>query len=71
MGEAEQVFFNEPLIIIDDAEHSQTEERFAAFGVTDVGRRLVAIYTNRGNKIRIISVRDMHKKERAFYENES
>ena len=71
MGEAEQVFFNEPLIVIDDAKHSKTEKRFAAFGVTDAGRRLVAIYTIRGDKIRVISTRDMHKKERVFYENES
>ena len=70
-GEAEQLFFNEPLVIIDDAKHSKIEKRFAAFGVTDAGRRLVAIYTIRGDKIRIISTRDMHKKERAFYENES
>lgn len=70
-GEAEQVFFNEPLTVIDDAKHSQNEKRFAAFGVTDAGRRLVAIYTIRGSKIRIISARGMHKKEREFYENES
>ena len=70
-GEAEQLFFNEPLVVIDDAKHSKTEKRFAAFGVTNAGRRLVAIYTIRGDKIRIISTRDMHKKERAFYENES
>ncbi len=70
-GEAEQVFFNEPLVVIDDAKHSKTEKRFAAFGVTNAGRRLVAIYTIRGDKIRIISARDMHKKERAFYENEN
>ena len=70
-GEVEQVFFNEPLVVIDDTKHSQTEKRFAAFGVTNAGRRLVAIYTIRGDKIRIISTRDMHKKERVFYENES
>lgn len=70
-GEAEQLFFNEPLVVIDDTKHSKIEKRFAAFGVTDAGRRLVAIYTIRSEKIRIISARDMHKKERAFYENES
>ena len=71
LGEAEQLFFNEPLVVIDDAKHSKIKKRFAAFGVTDAGRRLVAIYTIRSEKIRIISARDMHKKEREFYENES
>ena len=70
-GEAEQMFFNEPLIIIDDAKHSQSEERFAAFGVADTGRKLVVVYTIRGDKIRVISARDMHKKEREFYEKEN
>ncbi len=70
-GETEQVFFNEPLIILDDAKHSKAEKRVAAFGVTDAGRRLVVVYTVRGDKIRVISARDMHKKERAFYEQES
>ena len=70
-GESEQLFFNEPLVVIDDAKPSQTEKRFAAFGVTNAGRQLMVIYTIRSDKIRIISVRDMHRKEREFYENES
>ncbi len=37
-GESEQVFFNEPHIILNDFKHSQTEQRFAAFGVTNNGR---------------------------------
>ena len=70
-GEAEQVFFNEPLVIIDDVKHSQIEKRFAAFGVTDTGRRLVVIYTIRDDKIRVVSTRNMHRKEKVFYDNES
>jgi len=66
--ECEQVFFNQPLIILDDPKHSVVEERFAAFGRTDQGRLLVAVYTMRGTKLRIISARDMSKKERLFYE---
>ena len=30
MAEAEQVFFNEPLLVIDDTKHSQGEMRFHA-----------------------------------------
>lgn len=66
--ECEQMFFNEPLIILDDPKHSVVEERFAALGRTDKGRLLVVVYAMRGKKLRIISARDMSKKERLFYE---
>ena len=67
--ECEQVFFNNPIIILNDPKHSITEDRFAAFGKTDRGRRLVVIYTKRGSKIRVISARGMNRKEKQFYEN--
>jgi len=67
--ECEQVFFNEPLIILEDARHSVVENRFAAFGHADSGRRLVIVYTMRKKHIRVISARDMNKRERSFYEN--
>ena len=66
--ECEQVFFNEPLIVFDDSKHSLSEKRWAAFGQTDAGRWLTVIFTGRGDRIRIISARDMSRKERAFYE---
>jgi len=65
--ECEQIFFNEPLVILDDAKHSQKERRYAAFGFTDENRKLTIIFTMRFNRIRIISARLMSKKERAFY----
>ena len=70
MAEAEQVFFNEPLLLIADMKHSQGELRFHALGQTDDGRTLHITFTLRisGEKIRVISARDMHKKERAIYE---
>lgn len=67
--ECEQLFFNEPLVILDDPKHSLAEERFAAFGKTDNGRRLIIVYTIRGSSIRVISARDMNRKERDFYED--
>ena len=67
--ECEQVFFNQPLIVLDDAKHSDKEERFAVFGQTDTGRKLTIVYTVRGTLLRVISARDMNKKERLFYEN--
>lgn len=66
--ECEQVFFNEPLLILDDPKHSLTEKRWAAFGITDIGRYLVIIFTKRDTLLRVISARDMNRKERQFYE---
>lgn len=68
-SECEQVFFNEPLVILDDPKHSVAEDRSAAFGQTDLGRMLVVVYTPRGSLIRIISARDMNRREREFYEH--
>lgn len=69
-AEAEQAFFNQPLLLLDDVAHSQTEARFHALGRTDDGRLLHVSFTLRGNneRIRVISARDMHKKERTVYE---
>lgn len=67
--ECEQIFFNEPLIVLDDPKHSMAEKRNAAFGITDDGRQLAVVYTMRGSNIRVISARDMNRKERRFYED--
>jgi uncharacterized DUF497 family protein len=66
--ECEQIFFNEPLIILDDPKHSSVEKRWAAFGKTDAGKLLTVIFTKRGSLIRVISARAMKRKERNFYE---
>ncbi len=70
MAESEQVFFNAPLLTLEDSEHSYQEPRFHALGKTDDGRQLHITFTIRHHreKIRIISARDMHRKERAVYE---
>ena len=65
--ECEQIYFNEPLIILDDPKHSYAEKRWTAFGKTDAGRRLTVIFTKRDSLIRVISARDMKRKERIFY----
>ncbi len=66
--ENEQAFFNRPLIVVQDVQHSQDEERFYALGKTDQGRRLFVAFTIRKKLIRVISSRDMNKKERKIYE---
>src|SRR4030042_4382653 len=67
-GECEQMFFNKPLLVLDDPGHSVAEKRWAGFGKTDSGRLLVVIFTKRGNLLRVISAREMKDRERKFYE---
>ena len=70
MAEAEQVFFIVPLILTVDPQHSHAESRFHALGRTMEGRRLHVTFTLRsdGTAIRVISARDMHRRERVIYE---
>lgn len=72
-AEAEQVFFNAPLLLLADVKHSQQEPRFHALGKTHQTRLLHITFTLRqqNNLIRVISARDMHKKERSIYEQAS
>lgn len=73
MAQAEQVFFNAPLLLLEDASHSRQEPRLHALGKTDDGRTLHITLTLRqsGQLIRVISARDMHRKERVIYEQAS
>ena len=66
--EAEQVFFNRPLIVADDPKHSQTERRYYVLGQTDEDRALFIAFTVREKLIRVISARDMSRKEREVYQ---
>ena len=66
-GECEQVFFHEPPQIAPDAPHSQTEERWAAWGRTAGGRTLAVVFTLPHDRIRPISARGMNRKERQRY----
>ncbi len=70
MAQAEQVFFNAPLLLLEDLKHSGREPRFHALGQTDDRRLLHITFTLRhaGEKIRVISARNMHRKERVSYE---
>ena len=70
MAEAEQVFFNSPLLLLPDPKHSESEPRLHALVKTTAGRRLHITLTLRvdGTMIRVISARDLHRKERMIYE---
>jgi uncharacterized DUF497 family protein len=66
-AECEQVFFNAPLVLATDPEHSAREARFFALGQTDGGRLLLIVFTLRGTLIRVISARPMSRREREVY----
>ena len=68
--EAEEMFSKDPLVLTRDQAHSRPgERRFGAFGKTKARRRLFAIFIIKGNKIRVISVRDMTRTEEDVYED--
>jgi len=65
--ESEQAFFNRPLIVADDTKHSRTEKRYFVLGQTDEDRPLFIAFTVRKRRIRVISARDMNRKEKKVY----
>jgi len=69
-SEGEVVFFNQPLLLLEDARHGGQELRYHALGKTHEGRRLHITFTLRKHStlIRVISARDMHRKERTIHE---
>lgn len=69
-GECEQVFFNRPLVVGEDSRHSADEARYYALGQTDIQRSLFLVFTVRHRRIRIISARDMSRKERKVYDEQ-
>lgn len=68
-SECEQVLFNLPFLLMDDTAHSHNEKRFYILGITDAKRKLFIAFTLRNNLIRVISARDMSRKEREVYDN--
>ena len=67
-SECEETFFHQPLIVIEDETHSKSENRFHALGKTAKNRLLFISFTIRNRNVRIISARNMSKKEKQFYE---
>jgi uncharacterized DUF497 family protein len=67
-SECEELFGAAPLLLFEDAAHSRSEPRWFALGRTRTGRGLYAVFTIRGSRIRIVSARDMSRKERRVYD---
>jgi uncharacterized protein len=68
VDEIEQVFFDEQKKTFLDVIHSEKEVRYRVVGKTKENRLLFVVFTVRGNKIRVISARDLNKKEYSLYE---
>lgn len=66
--ECEEVFFATPLLVAIDEKHSGPEARFYGLGQTDERRLLFVVFTIRERLIRVISARDMSRRERRAYE---
>jgi uncharacterized DUF497 family protein len=67
-GEATTVFRDSLSITIADPDHSHSEERFVDIGLSHRGQLLVVSYTERKDRIRIISARLANRAERKSYE---
>ena len=65
--ECEQIFFNRPLVAARDEKHSNYEIRFYVLGKTDLNRKLFVVFTIRNKLVRIISAKDMSRKEKQEY----
>lgn len=65
--EAESIFFHDPLLLRSDAGHSMREKRYLAMGETSAGRGLLVVFTVRNKLIRVISARDMNRREMEVY----
>ena len=67
--ECEELFFHTPLVVKDDPRHSTNEARYYALGQTAAARLLFVAFTIRGDLIRVISARDMSRRERKVYQS--
>lgn len=67
-NECEELFGERPLLLCEDLVHSRNETRHLALGQTRAGRRLLVVLTIRGKRLRVISARDMSRKERSIYD---
>ncbi|UCC83112.1 MAG: BrnT family toxin [Gemmatimonadota bacterium] len=66
--ECEGAFFVQPLLVAVDEKHSGREPRYFVLGQSVTGRGLFIVFTIRGDLIRVISARDVSRRERKIYE---
>jgi uncharacterized DUF497 family protein len=68
--EAQSVFYDLRSLTIHHPDYTKTESRFIDIGISKENRVLVVVYTERENRIRIISARKATKSERKQYEKD-
>ena len=66
--ESEEAFFDPHKKILKDILHSGKESRYVLLGQTKEKRALFIVFTLRKHKVRVISARDLNRKERKLYE---
>lgn len=71
--EAQSVFYDDHARLVDDPDHSESEDRFILLGLSEAARLLIVVHAYRGpdGRIRIISARKATPRERAGYERGS
>lgn len=67
-GECEEAFSDDRKVVREDRKHAHAESRHYLIGRTNNGRILFISFTVRKKMIRVISARDINKKERTYYE---
>ena len=70
-AEAGTVFGDELAITVPDPDHSDDENRYITIGWSNRRRLLIVSHTDRDDKIRIISARELTPRERKTYEEEN
>lgn len=65
--EAVSVFADAMALTFSDSDNSETEDRSRTYGISNKGRLLVVVHTERKNNIRIISARKVTQNEKTIY----
>lgn len=68
MAECEEAFFDSHKRLLGSALHAGHETRYVLIGRTQEHRALLVVFTMRGQTVRVISARDVNKRERGLYE---
>ena len=64
--------FGDPLgTTVPDPDRSLAEDRYITVGMSDRHRLVIVAHTERGERIRIISARELNRAEREAYEEET
>ena len=65
--EAVSVFGDAMALTFSDIDHSAMEDRSRTYGISNKGRLLVVVHTERRNNVRIISARKATRYEKTIY----